>query len=99
MPLDSTFFTFLAVDLESADDVDPGVAKVEDAADAPVAGSPLRYDKASLRPANCEAIPPWRDAAPLTTQSRLGGISSAFQRVKDMAAFLCFAGCHRRLDP
>ena len=44
----------------------PSVAKVEDAADAPAAGSPLRYDKASLRLAQGEAIVYY--AEPLTTQ-------------------------------
>ena len=41
------------------------VAKVEDGVGAPVAGSPLRYDKASLRLAQGEAIVYYAD--PLTT--------------------------------
>jgi len=46
--------------------MNPIVAKVEDAVDAPAAGSPLRYDKASLRLAQGEAIVYYAD--PLTTQ-------------------------------
>ena len=47
-------------------DPDPNVVKVEDAADTPAAGSPLRYDKASLRLAQGEAVVGY--AEPLTTQ-------------------------------
>ena len=71
--------------------MNPIVAKVEDAVDAPAAGSPLRYDKASLRLAQGEAVVGY--AEPLTTQlarSRVNGEmrhTRLSRRVRNMALF------------
>lgn len=64
----------------------PNVAKVEDATDPPVAGSPLRYDKAPKG----EAVVGY--AEPLATQEPWYPRLS--RRVRNMD-FFPLSGCHR----